>query len=93
MGILEDVIKALERIPAWKKVQDLPRQVSALEARIAAMELRLAPASGDQCPKCRNMTFKLDRTEPEPPPWGALGAMQDVRICSACQYERVDKRS
>jgi hypothetical protein len=92
MGILEDVIKALERIPAWKRMQDLPQQVSQLQARVAALEAELAPATGDQCPKCRSMSFMLDRTEPQPPPWGEMGEMQDVRICSSCGYQRADKR-
>lgn len=92
MGLLDDVMKTLDRIPIWKRLQTLPPEVDALTKRVAALEARLAPATGDQCPKCRAMTFKLDRTEPEPEPWGSMGAMQTVRRCSSCNYERIDKQ-
>jgi len=92
MGILEDVMKTLDRIPVWKRLQALPPEVDALAKRVAALEARLAPATGDQCPKCRAMAFKLERTEPEPPPWGSMGAMQNVLQCSSCGYQRIDKQ-
>lgn len=92
MGIIEDVMKALERIPAWKRVKDLPSEVNALRERVAALEARLAPATGTVCPKCRQPHFTLQRSEPEPPPWGEAGAMQDVLACSSCGYTDIRKR-
>lgn len=85
-------MKTLDRIPVWKRLQGLPPEVGALAKRVAALEARLSPAVGDQCPKCRAMAFTLDRTEPEPEPWGSMGAMQDVHRCSSCGYERVSKQ-
>lgn len=93
MGILEDVLRALERIPAWKRLQSAPQEIDQLKARVAALELRLAPATGDSCPKCRVMTFMLQRTVPEPGPFGDLGAMQDEYLCSSCGYTKVHKRN
>lgn len=93
MGILEDVMRALERIPAWKRVQAMPAEVDALRARIEALERRLQPASGDMCPRCRALTFKLMRTIPEPSPFGALGALQDELECSSCGYKTVRNRN
>ncbi len=92
MGILEDVIKALERIPAWKRVSTVPDELAALRKRVEALELRLAVASGDKCPRCRVMAYSLSESRPEPPPWGESGAMEDVYRCASCHYENVVKR-
>lgn len=93
MGILEDVMRALERIPTWKRVQSMPAEMDALRARIEALERRLQPASGDTCPRCRELAFKLVRTIPEPSPFGALGALQDELACSRCGYKTVRNRN
>lgn len=93
MGVLEDVIKALERIPAWKRLNTLPEQISTLEARVRQLEEKLVPASGNRCPSCGVMAYRLVLSRPEPPPWGEMGAMEDVHRCSSCSYENVVKRS
>ena len=93
MGILEDVMKTLERVPGWKRLSGLPSEVDALQSRIAALEARLAPATGDMCPRCRAMTFRLAESRKEPGPFGDLGAMQDIHRCSSCSYERIDSRN
>ncbi len=87
MGMIEDVMKALDRIPGWKRISDAPRQIDALEQRVAALEARLTPAAGDQCPRCREMAFRLIETVPADPPWNTLGVRVDVLRCSACRYE------
>jgi hypothetical protein len=92
MGLLEDVLRALERIPAWKRVHGMPAEVEALRARVEALERRLDPATGDACPRCKAPTFRLMRTIPEPSPFGALGALQDQFECSSCNYETVRNR-
>jgi hypothetical protein len=87
MGIVEDIIKALERVPAWKRIAVLPAEVAALEERIKALEARLAPATGDQCPRCRELAFALVDTVNAPPPFGDLGLRIDIFRCSSCNYE------
>jgi hypothetical protein len=87
MGMLEDVMKALDRWPLWKRIQGLPDELEQLRERIESLERRLAPATGDQCPRCREMTFRLVDTKPLPGPVGALGAMQDHFHCSSCDYK------
>ena len=89
MGILEDVIKALERIPAWKRLQAMPEKMTALEARIAALEQQLKPASGERCPSCGAMAFKLLKSEPAKGGLGRLGARDYHYQCSGCQYNDV----
>lgn len=93
MGILEDVMKALERVPVWKRLNALPAEVDALRKRVDVLEARLAPSKGDACPKCREMRFELIETRPEPEPWGSMGAQETLYRCGACQYERVVKES
>ncbi len=93
MGILEDILKALDRIPNWKRIQESPKQIEALERRIAALEqLKTLPA-GDRCPSCGAMTYKLTRSTPSPEPWGSMGARQDHYQCSACQYQDTVERN
>lgn len=87
MGILEDVMKTLERIPLWKRLATVPSEVDALKQRVAALEARLQPATGDQCPKCRGMTFTLQESVPAPPPWDEMGVMEDRYACSGCGYK------
>jgi len=93
MGILEDVLRALERIPAWKRVQGMPAEVQSLRERVEALERRLQPATGDTCPSCKAPTFRLMRTIPEPSAFGALGALQDQLECSSCGYQTVHNRN
>jgi hypothetical protein len=33
MGVLEDILKALDRVEIWKEVQNTPQRVSALEKK------------------------------------------------------------
>ena len=86
MGMLEDIMKALDRIPAWKRVNELPAEVEALRARIAALEAKLAGPTGETCPRCREPKFMLQTSRPDPS-FGDLGVRQDDFRCSACGYE------
>jgi predicted RNA-binding Zn-ribbon protein involved in translation (DUF1610 family) len=92
MGILEDVMKALERIPAWKRLNAMPQEMAALEARIRALEEKLKPATGSKCPKCGVMSLALEKSQPAPPPWGAMGAREDHYRCTHCGYTDVRQR-
>jgi hypothetical protein len=89
MGMIEDILKALDRIPIWKRVSALPTEFDALKARVEALEARLAPATVDACPSCRAMTFKLIESRPEAGPFGELGAREYVWQCSSCRYEDI----
>ena len=93
MGVLEDVIKALERIPAWKRMLTMQNELADLQARVKMLETRLASATGEQCPKCRSMSFTLVNSTPAPPPWGELGVRQDHYLCSACGYTDLRERN
>lgn len=91
MGILEDVMKALERIPAWKRVSALPEEVDELKKRIAALEAKLGPASGEQCPICRAPTLKVISSAPDPD-FGFAGVQLDKMKCDACGHSESRQR-
>lgn len=86
MGLLEDIMKTLDRIPAWKRMQALPSQVDALEARVRALEAKQLPGTGQRCPSCGVNTYKLLKSGPMPGPFGELGARVDYFGCSSCSY-------
>jgi hypothetical protein len=41
MGIVDDILKALDRIPGWKRLQEVPPEVDELKSRVAALEEKL----------------------------------------------------
>ena len=93
MGMLEDIMKTLDRIPNWKRIQAAPKELDALTARVQALEAMLKPATGSACPSCGTMAYKLTRSTPSPEPWGSMGARQDHFACSACGYTDIRERN
>lgn len=89
MGMIEDVMKALERIPAWKRLATMPAELDALRNRVSQLEARLQPASGDICPRCREPKFILEDSSPVRGGLGDLGARQHRYRCSGCGFEDV----
>ena len=86
MGLLEDIIRALERVPGWKRIAATPDDLDALKARVEALEARLAPATGEICPKCRRPSFRVVSNRPMPHfEWA--GKSLDTLRCDACGHE------
>ena len=86
MGLLEDIIRALERVPGWKRIAATPDDLDALKARVEALEARLAPATGEICPKCRKPSFRVVSNRPMPHfEWA--GKSLDTLRCDACGHE------
>ncbi|MCA8285780.1 coiled-coil domain-containing protein [Burkholderia vietnamiensis] len=90
MGLLEDMMKTLERVPGWKRIAAAPSEIDALKARVAALEAKLAPG-GQVCPICNNATFKVTSSAPDPT-FGVLGAKLDVLQCSSCGHQETRQR-
>ena len=42
MGIVDDILKALDRIPTWKRLHEVPSELDQLRAKVAAMRLLVA---------------------------------------------------
>lgn len=91
MGMLEDVLKALERIPVWRRVTALPDTVAALEARVRALEERLETSSGSRCPMCQSSGFMRTASRPDPA-FGSLGVMLDTFTCPGCGHHEERQR-
>ncbi|NHB94831.1 hypothetical protein C5469_23035 [Photorhabdus cinerea] len=91
MGILSELNTLLEKIPLWKRLQTIPSDVDDLKRRVAELESKINSSSGDKCPKCSEMSYGLDRTEPDPM-FEDLGVQRDVYKCSKCGYETFQQR-
>jgi hypothetical protein len=60
MGFIEDILSALDRIPIWKRLQELPKETDDLKKRIADLEQQLGgkwPA--DICKYCGERAVRL----------------------------------
>ena len=63
MGILDDVMKTLDRIPIWKRLNEVPEEVDSLKARVNELEAKLGgkwPA--DVCRMCGARAARLGHT-------------------------------
>jgi len=54
----KDILDLLDRIPIWKRLTGLPKEVDALSERVAALENQLEPAPGRRCEKCGNLSLR-----------------------------------
>lgn len=86
MGMLEDIMKTLERVPGWKRIAASPARLDALEARIAELEEKLRPSEGTACPKCRQMKFRITSSRSDPD-FAFAGLQFDRWQCAACDYQ------
>lgn len=61
MSIVDDVLKAFDRIPIWKRLQETPKEIDDLKERVATLEALLnGKRPGDACPFCGALAFRLD---------------------------------
>lgn len=84
-----DLLALLDKIPIWRRVQEAPGRLDALEKRVAALEARLARAPGQACPSCGAAEFRVSATQPHPE-LGDFGAKNVTRTCGACSFEDVE---
>lgn len=86
MGIIEDIIKALERVPGWKRIAATSDDLDILKKRVDVLEAKLAPATGEICPKCRQPTFRVIDNRPMPHfEWA--GKSLDTLQCDSCGHK------
>jgi hypothetical protein len=60
MGVIDDMLKALDRIPGWARLQVVPNEVDELKRRVTALEDKLGgkwPA--DVCRHCGERAARL----------------------------------
>lgn len=63
---------------------NLPAEVTELKQRIEMLERRLA-GGGDICPRCKEPTFNLTNSAPDPI-FGAAGGQRRTYECSKCGF-------
>lgn len=80
MGILEDVMKALDRVPIWKRLQGLPDEVDRLRQRITELEKSLEKSPAEGCPFCGARAWRLQRVD--------MHGRREVWHCLECKKER-----
>jgi hypothetical protein len=91
MGLLEDVMKVLDRIPVWKRLQQIPAEHDALVARVADLERRLSGPTGLICPSCGEPKLMPVGSKPDET-FGDFGVMSDSYQCSNCQHQESRQR-
>lgn len=73
---VSDVVKLLEKIPAWKEIKDLPKKITDLENEIS--ELKSKMVFKESCPKCSSQKFPAIRSR-------NIGTR--TYQCEDCQYK------
>lgn len=86
MTVVVEVTALLEKLPLWKRLKTLQNEVEDLKAHVAQLEARVAGGgAADICPKCRNSSFEINRTENDPT-FGDLGVQRRVYVCAGCGH-------
>jgi len=86
MGIIEDMLKALDRIPGWARLQQVPSEVDELKGKVAALEEKLGGKwPSDVCRFCGERAVRLHATlGPD-----SRGCMQENWQCGKCNKTEV----
>lgn len=81
MGMIDDILKALDRIPAWKRLQEVPSEIDELKERVAALEEKLGDKwPGDVCRYCGTRAARLSGTRGA----GSDGMIHEFWHCENC---------
>lgn len=91
MGTIGDITELLAKIPLWKRLSTLPKEVEELRERVAVLEGKLVAPSGAQCPKCGARTFVMTASAPHPQ-FGFAGMKVDSYSCSSCGFAETRTR-
>jgi hypothetical protein len=85
MGMIEDVLKALDRIPIWKRLGEVPEEVDDIKRRLNALEEKLGgkwPA--DVCKHCGERALRLAHSNVD-----ATKKVRQVWECESCQHNEI----
>jgi hypothetical protein len=64
MAVLAEITELLKRWDVWKRVEESPARIDALEKRIAELEKRLQHAPGEACPSCGALNIAWSERSP-----------------------------
>ena len=86
MGVIDDMLKALDRIPGWARLQKVPDEVDQLTRRVTALEEKFGGKwPPDICKFCGERAVRLRATfGPD-----QKGNMQENWECASCQKTEV----
>ena len=60
MGLIDDILKALDRIPVWRRLNEVPAEVDDLKERVASLEEKLGGKwPPDVCKRCGARTLRM----------------------------------
>lgn len=63
MGIVDETLKVLDRIPVWKRLQNVPSELDDLQRRVAELEEKLNGRwPPDVCKYCGARAVRLAQT-------------------------------
>ena len=82
MGMIDDILKALDRIPTWKRLQEVPAEVDDLKRRVVELEAKLGGKwPPDVCKYCGARAVRLTADS-------TYGGMFEVWTCGECGKQR-----
>ena len=84
MSTTSELLGLLDKIPAWKRINEVPARIDTLEKRLADLEKKMA-GGGDICPRCKQPTFALIESKPDDT-FGELGFQKRTYKCEACGF-------
>jgi hypothetical protein len=94
MGMLEDILKALDRTPRWKRLQEVPSEVDELKSRVSALEGKLdGKWPADICKFCGARAVRMAHSLTD-----EKGIIRELWDCAECQksnwhYHKVSAES
>jgi len=85
MGMLDDIMKTLDRWEVWRTLQMVPARTEALERRVSELEDKLGGKwPPDVCRYCGERASRLHQSYQA----DAKGIIKELWHCSACnKYE------
>jgi hypothetical protein len=84
MGMLDDLLKALDRVPLWKRLGSVPSELDDLKQRVGAIEEKLGnkwPA--DVCKSCGERALRMIKSTANGETW-TCGACHNPEFRRPC---------
>jgi predicted nucleic-acid-binding Zn-ribbon protein len=93
MATFDNLLSILRQWGTWKRIEEAPERIDAVEARLAKLEDRLARAPGEACPKCGALEFRTEKAVRNTGHFGVLGALDRHLKCGSCGHTEVHMES
>jgi ribosomal protein S27AE len=95
VAVTDDIVALLKRWDRWRRIDETPERIDALEKRIADLEAKLQRAPGKECPKCGAWDFRTESALPGGGLMGGLGlGIIDRKMkCGACGHQETRRET